>query len=190
MNVNLAKFQKKSLIVEQFQGNCLNDKDGKNDQYYMKSVFLSYSTVLCTACCLPFPGLFFTFFQGSKCLPFPRNVFFSPGFCLCFPSDRYMLPIPRDIIYFSPRMLFTFPQGYCLPFLRMLFVFPQGYCLPFPTDMFTFPQGCCLPFLRDVVYFSPGMSFTFPQGESQAGSPGLLAFQSAKSRSDFLSPGF
>ena len=34
------------------------------------------------------------------------------------------------------------------------------------------------------------MSFTFPQGESQAGSPGLLAFQSAKSRSDFLSPGF
>ena len=156
----------------------------------MKSVFLSYSTVLCTACCLPFPGLFFTFFQGSKCLPFPRNVFFSPGFCLCFPSDRYMLPIPRDIIYFSPRMLFTFPQGYCLPFLRMLFVFPQGYCLPFPTDMFTFPQGCCLPFLRDVVYFSPGMSFTFPQGESQAGSPGLLAFQSAKSRSDFLSPGF
>ena len=31
---------------------------------------------------------------------------------------------------------------------------------------------------------------TFPQGESQAGSPGLLAFHKAKSRSDFLSPGF
>ena len=29
---------------------------------------------------------------------------------------------------------------------------------------------------------------TFPQGESHAGSPGLLAFHKAKSRSDFLSP--
>ena len=61
--------------------------------------------------------------------------------------------------------------------------------------LFTFPQGCCLPFLRDVTCLpfpsdSQGMSFTFPQGESQAGSPGLLAFQSAKSRSDFLSPEF
>jgi len=43
---------------------------------------------------------------------------------------------------------------------------------------------------KDFFTFPPGVLFTFPQGESQAGSPGLLAFQSAKSRSDFLSPGF
>ena len=91
----------------------------------------------------------------------------------------------------------------------MLFAFPQGCCLAFPMDvtylssgiLFTFPWDVVCLFPMDVVYLSgmlftfphrdiPGMSFTFPQGESQAGSPGLLAFQSAKSRSDFLSPGF
>ena len=143
--------------------------------------FLWHSTLYC---------MLFTFSQDCS-LPFPRDEMFTfPQECFSFPQGFVYASPVINICYLFPGILFTFSQGYCLPFLRMLIVFPQGYCLPFPTDMFTFPQGCCLPFLRDVVYLSPGMSFTFPQGESQAGSPGLLAFQSAKSRSDFLSLGF
>ena len=75
------------------------------------------------------------------------------------------------VVYLSPGMLFTFPQG-CLPFPRVLFMLPQWCFLPLPKDvvylslgmLFSLPQGCCLPFPRDIVYFFSGMLFACPQG--------------------------
>ena len=174
-------------MVEQFRGNCLNGKDGKNDQYCMKACncdclsFLQNSTLYC---------MLFTFSQGCS-LPFPRDEMFT------FPQESFSFPLGFvyaspviNICYLFPGILFTFPQGYCLPFPKDIVYLSSGCYLSFPRDIVYLSPWICLPFPRDVVYLCPGMSFTFPQGESQAGSPGLLAFQSAKSRSDFLSPGF
>ena len=155
---------KKSLIVEQFQGNCLNDKDGKNDQYYMKSVFLSYSTVLCTACCLPFPRVVLYLFPGIKMFTFPQECFLFPRVLFMLPqwsiyvtfSQGYYLPFPKDAVYLSPRILFTFPQDVICLSPGILFTFPHRYVYLSPGMLFTFPQGCCLLFPRDVIYLSPG----------------------------------
>lgn len=120
------------------------------------TVFLSYRTVLCTACCLPFPRVVLYLFPGMKCLPFPRKVFPFPWVLFMLPlwsiyvtfSQGYCLPFPRDIAYLSPRILFTFPQDVICLSPGILFTFPHGYVYLSPGMLFTFAQGCHLPFPR------------------------------------------
>ena len=56
---------------------------------------------------------------------------------------------------------------------------------------FSFSHFCpaiSVKYLHHNIVITLKRKLTFPHGESHAGSPGLLAFHSAKSRSDFFSP--